>query len=90
MSVEDDVHAHDLRITKLEVEVDDVKKAVGTVCNDFKEFTKTGGVFEQMQASINKASASGDTLLTLVKWVIVPLITIVGLLSGIKLAWPTG
>lgn len=88
MPFEDIVQEHEQRITKLEVEVDGVKKAVGNVCDDFKEFTREGGAFDQLQQVVNKVSASGDTLVTLIKYVILPLIIIVGALVGVKIAWP--
>jgi hypothetical protein len=90
VAIEDEVKDHENRITVLEHTVEEVKTSVGTICNDFKEFTKPGGVFEQLQASVTKMSGSNDTLLTLVKYVVLPLIIIVGALVGVKIAWPTG
>lgn len=88
MTVDDTVQQHEARITKLEVEVSDVEKKLGTICDDFKQFTGEGGAFQTMQTAVTKLTANGDTLIILIRYVVLPLIIIVGALVGVKIVWP--
>jgi hypothetical protein len=89
MGIDDTVQQHEQRISRLEVEVEDVKKTTNTLCEDFRTFMKPEGSFDQLKAAVNKMSGSNDALILLIKWVILPLIVIVGALVGIKIAWPS-
>lgn len=51
--------------------------------------TKLEAVCDELTIKINTILTSSNTTLTLIKWVILPLITILGALVGVKLALPT-
>jgi len=68
------------RVSRLEVEVENMKNDI----HEIKSYLKDIGV------KVDTLVGQSSTIQTLVKWVIVPLIVILGAIVGVKISLPVG
>jgi len=68
------------RVSRLEVEVENMKNDI----HEIKAYLKDIGV------KVDTLVGQSSTIQTLVKWVIVPLIVILGAIVGVKISLPVG
>lgn len=61
---------------------------IANIKDDIKDIKDTCSKFDEVKSEVTKLMGSASTTLMLLKWVITPLIVILGALVGVKIALP--